>query len=1345
MVLALALVTCLTAPLLLLPRAHAQPAGGTPLPCTENNNNGCTELSPTPPEDTVAVPPNIMLMLDDSGSMRWDVMPDYGYLSDTSTEGLIDSDVNGVYYNPTVTYTLPPKADGTLNAASDFSAALVNGFDSSSAAVDLGTYRGRYDSSDGNYSGTPVQYSIAVAKVGASSYTPSNSCPSGSSASGKYDGYCYFTSQPSIAFNFYDISNGDFYVSRCSSVSDVYDYNGSLNKDKCYPGISFFTYTVTNPAGGYIRHYVAETAGDCAAVGLASDVCDESAATRQNVANWFSYYHTRILMAKSGLMTAFETLSPKYRFGFGSINGGNNSELPSPTASFNGKTLAEVEPFGDGSGGTQKANFWDWISTLVPPKQGTPLRLALAAVGQYYQTAQPWSTLSSDPGYTAGSTTQFACRASYAILTTDGFWNGGSPGVGNVDSKNGPVYTPPAGKTYTVTGYVAAAPFSDTYSDTLADVAMYYWANDLSGMPNEVAPSPQDPAFWQHMTTFTMGLGFTPQGIQPAGTTVPQIFAWAQGGAAIPGFSWPTPGSNSINNIADLAHAAVNGHGDFFSAKSPQELAKGFSKAISDINARNVPPTPSAVNASVLTAGALTFETGYNTGDWSGSFKVVALNTDGTPGASVWPTDPDTLLNTDFHGSGYTGRKVYTDAYNGSGSGVGLVFNTAAAAAGAVAPNAFDSTELAELQSPAPGGGDDTLANRIKYLLGDSEYEGTSTGFRTRSSILGAIINASPVYIDGAENDYSSNWPAASPELATGAQSYDAFQMQQSSVQGMVYVAANDGMLHAFDAPAPKCTAYKPDGTGCATWDYGTNPGKEAWAFVPRAVYANLGNLTSTSDFQYRPTVDATPVSRDVFFGESGASNTDSKWHTILTGSVGLGGRGVYALDVTNPSSFTQANVLWEFDSDMAVPSACVSIVGTSASGNCKATDLGYTIPQPNIGRLNDGSWVVLVSSGYFPDCGTPDIPTAPNLPPTNPNSCAAIAAQAPNTDPGKVDGKPYSALFVLDAQTGTLLAELKTPDLPGVTSFGLATPVLGSLSGNNVDNVAYAGDVEGNLWKFTLGGSGPSDWTVSLVYQAAAPQAGIPAAQPITTMPRLFPDPVSNGFMVVFGTGKFLGVGDNSNSTVQSIYGVRDRDPGKATPASDVVVLGGSGVNGLTQNYLHEELAADGETLRCITGGVDDTCNSSDPSHPPTALADSSKSGGWYVNLDVEVAGKQANAGERVVVTPAAIFAANEVVMETLITGGATSDPCSPTTSGAIMVLDAGTGAPGGVSSLGGWPIAGARISQAQTSGTLPILSEVGGGRGLVLTGLLKSGGLFAPDLPLWRRRSWSEIQQNQ
>ncbi|WHZ19226.1 MAG: Type IV fimbrial biogenesis protein PilY1 [Rhodanobacteraceae bacterium] len=1309
MVLALSLVTGLTAPFVMLSWVHPASAA---LPCAQGNNNGCTELSPTPPQDTIAVPPNIMLMMDDSGSMNWSIMPDYSYLSDSSLAGMRNNAVNGVYYNPTIIYSAPPKADSTTtspdyypsNNVANFPNAYANPFfDTSTSNVTRAT--GSYGDSNGSNNGN---------------------------------------------FNFYD--------------SATYKYNCHKNGRNCSTGNAYaFAYV---GAGGSTYHVTDATSctngkfANCIAATDTSGVAAPAGVPAgQNVMNWYSYYSSRIQMMQSGLMSAFSSLNPRYRFGFGSINGRNNSMLPAPTGVFgpNSNKIAEVQPFGDGTAGTQKASFWNWVAS-ISPSNSTPLRLALQAVGQYYQTSsQPWSTMSSDPGYTSGSSTVFACRSSYTILTTDGFWNDSTnPSVGNADNTSSGPYSVPSGN---ITGYAPVSPFMDSYSNTLADVAMYYWKTDLqTGILNEVAGNKMDPATWQHMATFTMGLGFAPSGITgtaPNGNnppTVQDIFNWSNDGGgpgspyAIKNFSWPQPAANSLNNIADLAHAAVNGHGDFFSVKSPQDLAAGFSKAIAEISARTTTSPAASVNASVVAVGAIGFETSYNTGDWSGTFNAYPLlPPDGTPGTTpIWTPSPNSLLDSVYHSkTGFTGRVVYTGSYNSANTPAFTSFQLTAGNSGKL-----DAFETAGLQAPALAGGNDTLTSRINYLLGDNEFEGAP--FRTRTTLLGAIINAQPVYVGYPTGNYFA-FPAGSPEATAAAassgtddQAYDSFVARHATRAPTVYLGANDGMLHAFNAPVPQCTSYNPSTGVCSSYNYGTNPGKEDWAFVPRAVYANLGNLTN-ANFQFRPTVDATPVTRDVFFG--------GVWHTMLAGGVGLGGRGVYALDITGPANSstptTQPTVLWEFDSDMTGATAgCASNVGT-----CNANDLGYTVSQPNIGRLANGKWVVLVPNGYFPDCNTPDIPTDPNAPATAATSCQSIAKQAP----GWSAGAPYSALFVLDAQTGAVLAELKTPQIAGVTSYGLATPVMGDYNNDQIDDVAFAGDAMGNLWRFDLSGSTPSSWTVTLAYKGgtAKDPSGKTVIQPITSMPRLFPDPVTNRFMVVFGTGRFLGVGDNSNTDVQAIYGVRDQ--GSAATSAMAYTQ-----SSLVQQYLHETVIPAGATLpngspdpnagaslRCVTGSASDTCQSSMSGGSPSPINPvPASAGGWYINLQTKTSGGVVNdAGERVVVNPGAIFASNTVVFETLITGSQSSDPCSPTTVGSIMALSALTGGSSGVSSLGGGNIVGGRINNARTSGSLPLMSALGGGQ-VYLPGTTLAPNGTSPlsiDAPIWRRRSWQELNENQ
>jgi type IV pilus assembly protein PilY1 len=1443
---ALLLFAGLTAPFLILQNTYAL-AATTPLPCTEGNHNGCTELSATPPEDMQAVPPNLVLMLDDSGSMSYDYMPDWGYLSDTSAWGVRNSAINSVYYDPATIYTPPPKADGTLYPDSPgLTNAYMDGF-TDATPKDVRSYRATDAADFGHqyYFGQNLAttlFNTSDVDKGAAVWGGGTSGSSGSPATCP-SGYYFDPTNPNQCIRdpvspvpTWTCNTGDTYaashgglINQCrnrvrteSGWVDTW-YNATPGAPTCPSGSSYDAadslchypvktptpataptdptpnYMWTCPSGsttdasappppstpprcvahvntriyvwGFIyvvgtpiqanAHVVVPSDASAPTGGWCSVLYDTWAKTNcvsendtsgaaapntnsdgepllaqngaaltagQNIANWFSYYRTRMQMAKSGLMSAFIKVDPKYRFGFASINGNGITNIPTtPTAAYTFNTdnkLAVVQPFGDGSSGTQKAAFWTWLANIAG-NNSTPLRKALNAVGQYYSTAAPWETLPGDPGWTTGSTTKFTCRAAYTILTTDGFWNGATPtspsGIGGAANTDGPVQVVPTGA---ITNYKAVPPYSGggvSGGTSLTDVATYYWERDLNtDLNNEVAGGRKDPASWQHMTTFTVGLGFDPTGIQPTGTTMPQIFGWATGGAAITGFSWPTPASNSIYNIADLAHAGLNGHGDFFNVKNTSELAEAFGKALSDIAARNVPPRPVAVNASVLSLGAAAFRSGYTTSDWSGAFQSVTLNSDGTVDTTLWQAD--SLLDSSYHSaSGYSGRNIYTGVYalsSGIGTFTGLKFNVTDSAS-------LDASELAGLATPALAGGDDTLDNRIKYLLGDNSYEGAP--YRVRSSILGAIIHSEPTYVAGATGNYRSSWPTLGtitpPEADSGAQTYDDFVHAASTRAATVYVGANDGILHAFYAPVPNCTGTVDTNGNCSSYTYpsGSNQGQEVWGFMPRAVFANLGNLTNNVSFQFRPTVDSTPITRDVFFSQ-GAAGVKDTWHTILTGGVGLGGRGVYALDITDPTSFSISNVLWEFDADMPAPTSCVSNIGS-----CQSTDLGFTVSQPNVARLANGKWVVLVPNGYFPDCSTPGAPTKDVA------TCDAIAAQAP----GWAANAPYSALFVLDAQTGEMLAELKTPAITGVTSFGLARAVVGDYNSDQVDDVAFAGDVQGNLWRFNLSDTNPSNWNVSLVYKGLADSSGNQGVQPITTMPRLFPDPGTNRFLVVFGTGKYLGVGDNTNTSLQSIYAVRDTVSTTWTQ------------DDLTEQFLHESVVPSGEpnagaTLRCVTGSSSDTCSSS--ATPINSLAGSG--GGWYLNLyATDGAGTQSNLGERVVVNPGAIFASNTVVFQSMITGASGSDACSPSIQGAILALNATTGGSAGMSSLGGWPTAGARINDSRTSGSLPVVSALGGGRAY-LPGATLAPASSAPisvDAPIWRRRSWRVLMHDQ
>jgi type IV pilus assembly protein PilY1 len=693
--------------------------------------------------------------------------------------------------------------------------------------------------------------------------------------------------------------------------------------------------------------------------------------------------------------------------------------------------------------------------------------------------------------------------------------------------------------------------------------------------------------------------------------------------------------------------------------------------------------TTSTTNTGVLGEGALAFETGYNSDDWSGVLHAVALNPDGSQGAVQWRAGQK------LDEASPAQRVILTAKFNGDGSFAGgTEFKVY---------SALDDEAKRLLMMPASVDGKlDTVQTRIDWLRGDKVSESNGT-MRKRKTLLGAIIRSQALYISYPSSGYRNAWPvlangrpapesiaAASPILGTGNVSYEQFAKDQRSRRPVVYAGANDGMLHAFDA------SQNADGSVAAT------AGRELWAYVPRSAYVHLGNLTKKTGFTFAPTVDATPVVQDVFFAASTATpaSTSAGWHTVLVGGLGQGGRGVYALDVTQPDPSLQSGintqtagskVLWEFEAAMPVVAASSGgAAGSDPGGN--PADLGYTYGQPNIGRLANGRWVVLVPGGRIPHCTYPYVPTSCNV---------------------------SSALFVLDAQTGRLIAELKTPsDIAGVASYGLSTPVLGDYNDDQVDDVAFAGDLAGNLWRFDLGSSDPIQWKVTLAYKPV-----MQGAQPITVMPRLLPDPVTNRFIVIFGTGDYSAVDPAADvEATQAVYGIRDR--GRTV----------AGIDNLVAQTLTETVIAG---VRC-----------SDTVRGLTSNSVPADKDGWYFNL--------ISPGERVVVTPGALFDTNRLVITTLIPN---SQGCSGNRDGAVMVVDGATGGAGDGLSMPSSPWmagstrikpVGGHIDNPPIAGTVPVVSSMGGGK-LVFPGIALEGGKpFTADDAIWRRRSWRELMND-
>jgi type IV pilus assembly protein PilY1 len=866
-----------------------------------------------------------------------------------------------------------------------------------------------------------------------------------------------------------------------------------------------FTRVEILPGGAPFARAITRT--DCAAITATANGGCTYVEEMTNFANWYSYYRSRILSMKTVMGRAFAGLDTNYNIGFSTINdNGQNTNS-------NGDNFLNVLNF-------TPANKVAWYNDfyLINPGGSTPLQEALHKVGEYYRTGKM--------GYspeTSVDPVKNSCQMNFAILSTDGYWNQSYNSTGDVDGANVPtlpttalVPDPMTSATYKLaTGQKWPAPFLDPNKtkDTLADVAASYWVRDLrpstacttGGVDvctNNVPASPQDPASWQHMTTFTMGLGANgtlpfidnyldsvENGTKypcsdPATVTWTNNIKYSTAGFYhdltchytyplknyYPNAKWPAPPQGNQpgddpTTVDDLWHAAVNGHGQYFSAKDPASLSSALTDILNSIDSRSSASAAVTVsNPIIVKAGdAIAYQSTYRSGTWTGDLAAYPVLLNGTVNTSapIWsPTaqkqlellSPSSRLIVTYSGNAGTGQGVPFEPYSAS----------------ATAGTTLSSAQLALLNTPAiytpPGPSDG--ANVVAYLRGDRSREGED--YRTRSTVLGDTVDAEPLLTQAPNKHYIDS-------------GYTTFVSTNATRKPTVFQGANDGMMHAFDAAT----------------------GAENWAYIPNLVLPNLNKLTLLSGFTHHFYVDGAGFVGDVDFNrtyQSSATGTD--WHTILVSGLGKGGNGFFALDVTTPQASSEANaaakVLWEFPN--------------SATSTTDTNNIGLSFARPIIVKTAAAGWVVLVTSGY--------------------NNGADTGG----------NGKGY--LFVLNAKTGAVISAIST----GVGDNGVATGSTGPsglakisayVENSDVDNTVtyvYGGDLFGNLWRFDLTGTTVAGWNVAKL-ATLVDSTGI--AQPVTTEPEL--GSVGSKRFVYVGTGKYLGDSDVSSQQTQTIYGLID------------------------------------------------------------------------------------------------------------------------------------------------------------------------------------------------------------
>lgn len=495
--------------------------------------------------------------------------------------------------------------------------------------------------------------------------------------------------------------------------------------------------------------------------------------------------------------------------------------------------------------------------------------------------------------------------------------------------------------------------------------------------------------------------------------------------------------------------AAAGGTSTAFDAANTATLNSAFSTIFSNIIADSGSAAAVALTSGKVVAGGKIYQGHFNALDWSGNLTAYSTDTNGDIIGVAW--NAGTILNSQNYDSG---RKIITIKPS---TQIGIPFRWPSNPATPGATE-LDTTQVTALNTNASNVNDGAGQNRLNFIRGQTGI----SGFRSRLiSVLGDIVNSAPAYVGPPNFSYSDTLEAAS---------YNAFQTLYANRTPMIYVGANDGMLHAFDAAT----------------------GEEKLAYVPSKVYPNLSQLTSTS-YTHRYYVDGSPTIVDTFY--SGA------WHTTLVSGLGAGGQGIFALDVTNPSNFTEANassiVRWEYTHN----------------------DLGYVFDRPKIVKLNTGAWAAVFSNGYN-------------------NSEADGSAST--------TGK--ASLFIVDIATGNLIKQIIVAGGSTATPNALATPALVDLDSDGDVDFAYAGDLLGNMWKFNLSANNPSSWGVAFGSPSspqplfvATDSGGTP--QPITSAAEVTRHFSGDGYQLYFGTGKYLEATDIATTSQQTFYSIWDKE----------------------------------------------------------------------------------------------------------------------------------------------------------------------------------------------------------
>ncbi len=1290
---------------------------------------------------TTIVKPNIAFVVDDSGSMARENMPNDG---NSSKRCFGWYKYNTIAYNPNTTYKPPFKLDGAIYTDdirrfpdADFSAALKDGYfanggatydgsDTSNATVDLNTAplsngtgtSNKYYYSTTTSTSTSCEDDNNYTRVASASDINAPNVAAGSDAAkiNYANWYSYYRNRAGVMkaaageafrnldeskyriglFHLNSTDSGAKYTTKNSDLK-IADFNGSASGTQRY--------------AWYEKLYGARismtTTGSTAYTPLRGALSRMGRMFAGKIDGWdpaqYSCQQNFTILSTDG---QWNTNSEQNAYGPKQINGSDDigdqdKALVSAvsatsvkiinTAAFNSNTCYQVNNL------TVVTDTAPDPDTVVELLSVTPLLPTCANGGSTAAIEARADNFGTALASSINANTATGFKALYDA-NTNKITLTAPASLGNFAAVPSLIVKKVSDNT-TYTGFALSAfsggsgaadgadvPYKDIYgvANTLGDIAYYYYNTDLRTLAlgnctntiggtaysslcaDNVLGSGKDSNSKQHMTTFTVGLGVNGNILYESNyetakdiSGVTQYFDIANNTAF-----WPNP-TTDTTKIDDLWHAAVNGRGNYYNASNAETLKTGLQAALAGVQARNGSSAAAATsNLEPVAGDNYVYVALYRTQNWDGDLKAFEIDpeTGALSGTPLWSAQSklDAQVATAVSGDGRT-IKYFNSGETDKLKDFTLTNLTADSLHSFFTEICTDADKLAQ-QCSGLTADQKAVANSgeslVNYLRGQGTYENepanatdTNKLYRGREHVLGDTINAVPVYMKKPPFSYD--------KFDT---SYATFKTNNANRAATVFVAANDGMLHAINATS--------DSTLTADYE---NRGKERWAYVPRAVMSNMWKLADSNYADnHRYFVDGSPTVADICVNLENNNNqmcaSAGDWKTILVGGLNKGGCSYYALDVTDPAN---PKGMWEFTND----------------------NLGYSYGNPVVGKDKSGRWVVIFTSGYNNVSG---------------NGCG-------NTG----DGNGH--VFVVNAATGVLIEDIVTYT-SGVTAAG-TTEIPSGLAKlnawiNNADlpiiDRLYGGDLLGNLWRIDFdnnyGTAGKEAMLLAQLQEDGNPQ-------PITVKPELAVVQAggTQHSVVMVGTGKYLGTNDIDDLSQQSVYAVKDSLT--TTGISDV--RGNTMVSRTLTQTTGTTGSLLGRTIRTISG---ETINWA--THE-----------GWYMDLNPDAT----SPGERVNVDMSLQFN-----ILTVAANVPANNACEVGGSAYLYFLDIDTGKNlttainnmAGVRLSSNALVAGIKTLRLTSGKTVTVITDTAGGVGSEANPSASGGGAGVT-----RRTTWREI----